>query len=189
MESFLGCVKKFFHTFVSDVALTLRKAFTYSGRARRREFWNFQLFQLIVLALILLINSFCDDYEVRRFFFYLYISAIIILFFPNLAVSVRRLHDVGLTGFWFWYLQTFGLPIIFITYVLDLDNSCNRAIDRIMHTGYVWLGWLLALIFWCVAAPIVLLFIFMYAGKREANEFGPDPKAEELKAAEPAPAE
>lgn len=66
----------------------LKKYAVFSGRARRKEYWMFLLINLIITVVL----SFISDY-----LYYLYTLAV---FIPGLAVSVRRLHDIGKSGWW-----------------------------------------------------------------------------------------
>ncbi|MDX2276423.1 MAG: DUF805 domain-containing protein [Hyphomonadaceae bacterium] len=80
----------------------LRKYFDGNGRARRLEYWMFGLFQFIawVVAMIIDISLFGINAEgvanVQLFFS-------IVLFglaAPSVTVTIRRFHDVGLSGWW-----------------------------------------------------------------------------------------
>jgi uncharacterized membrane protein YhaH (DUF805 family) len=71
----------------------LKKYAVFSGRARRQEYWMFTLIvSLIYIGLIVL--GLAMDTEVPELVFF---AAI---FLPSLAVSVRRLHDTGRSGWW-----------------------------------------------------------------------------------------
>lgn len=84
--------------------ITCFKKFAYfKGRARRREFWYFELF-CVLLSLVL--SLFSDS---------LATLAMLITFIPNLAVSVRRLHDIGRSG---WWMLLVFIPIIGILWLL-----------------------------------------------------------------------
>lgn len=81
--------------------LALQKYAVFSGRAQRKEYWYFYLFTvLITLALAILdmlIGSF-DKVSGVGVLSGLYSLAVLI---PNLAVTVRRLHDTNRSGWWF----------------------------------------------------------------------------------------
>ncbi|MDG3557587.1 DUF805 domain-containing protein [Acinetobacter bereziniae] len=69
--------------------LTCFKKFAdFKGRARRSEFWYFELF----CVLMSLAFSFISEDAAT--------IAMIVTFIPNIAVSVRRLHDIGRSGWW-----------------------------------------------------------------------------------------
>lgn len=83
---------------------------TFSGRARRREFWLFTLFTWIVSCVLQIISVAASDsvalnvlVTVASLLFSLFI------FIPGLALDVRRLHDTGRSG---WWLLICLLPII-----------------------------------------------------------------------------
>ncbi|MET7368302.1 DUF805 domain-containing protein [Streptomyces sp. NPDC005566] len=66
----------------------------FSGRARRKEYWMFALFNVIIAGVLLGIGAAIDT----QIPYIIYILAVII---PSLAVVVRRLHDTGRSGWWF----------------------------------------------------------------------------------------
>ncbi len=68
----------------------LRKYAVFSGRAQRKEYWIFLLFNLIIVIVLLLVDH---KGWIGRFFG-------IALCVPSLAVAVRRLHDTGRRGSW-----------------------------------------------------------------------------------------
>ena len=73
---------------------------TFSGRARRSEYWYFVLLQVIVTAVL---NGLYSATESVAF------SAILVLFdlallVPSLAVCWRRLHDIGKSGGYYFII-------------------------------------------------------------------------------------
>jgi len=69
----------------------------FSGRARRAEYWMFLLFQIIVFVVLALLA------RVASAFLYVYIVYALASLVPSLALIVRRLHDVGKSG-WFYFI-------------------------------------------------------------------------------------
>ncbi len=67
---------------------------SFKGRARRKEYWWFYLFTLIVY----IITSTMDAMAGTEYLFTGLAS--LALFLPTLAVTVRRLHDIGRSGWW-----------------------------------------------------------------------------------------
>ena len=87
----------------------LKKYTVFSGRARRKEYWMFFLFYVIfAIAAIVLDNIFGATISGVGYGF-IYLLYILAIFLPALAVSVRRLHDVGKSG---WFLFISLIPII-----------------------------------------------------------------------------
>lgn len=94
-------------SFGESIATCLRKYATFSGRARRSEYWWWFLFNVLVglAARVIDAASGTEPGEAGV------VSAIVSLglFLPSTAVLVRRLHDINRSGWWF------GAPtIIFI---------------------------------------------------------------------------
>lgn len=76
---------------------------TFSGRACRSEYWWFVLFNMIVSIVIAIVEprSFASLSEFNGPISILYSLA---AFLPSIAVSVRRLHDVGRSGWWMFIM-------------------------------------------------------------------------------------
>jgi uncharacterized membrane protein YhaH (DUF805 family) len=77
----------------------------FSGRARRSEYWYFVLFNLLAY-LVLFGISYAALGENGIFVVVLYALAVIL---PSLSLVVRRLHDAGKSG-WFYFIAL--IPII-----------------------------------------------------------------------------
>ena len=124
MKWFLKCLKQY-----AD----------FSGRARRREYWFFQLFNLIffiliILGLGLIANALgANDSITPEFGLITIIGLLIILYvlaltIPSIAVTIRRLHDTGNSG---WMLFISLIPLIgpiwlFILYVKNSQPGENK---------------------------------------------------------------
>ncbi|MFD3972876.1 DUF805 domain-containing protein [Streptomyces cyaneofuscatus] len=67
----------------------------FSGRARRKEYWMFTLIHLIIAAVLFGIGLAIDTTIP-------YLIYVLATFVPSLAVLVRRLHDTGRSGWWFF---------------------------------------------------------------------------------------
>ena len=93
----------------------------FSGRARRKEYWMFVLVQTIVMIGLMILDSVLGlDFELQGIslgYGYLYLIGLIVHFIPSLAVVVRRLHDVGKSG-WFYFI--FLIPLIGVIWLLVL---------------------------------------------------------------------
>lgn len=163
---------------VDTLVSTLKKSISFTGRATRFEYWNFILFEVIVFAILGVLIGLTAGSVLGNIIAVLVVLVCIALTVCLISLSVRRLHDVNLSGFWLWYLNPLGLPIVYMVYLLDLDSACNKVVEKIQNTGSVWLGWILAWLFWPVGAITTLCLIFLYTGKAEDNEFGKNPYTE-----------
>jgi uncharacterized membrane protein YhaH (DUF805 family) len=99
--------------FSEAVRTCFSKYATFSGRAPRSEFWFFILFGVIVQLVGEIIDKASDSPIVGA------IIALVLLL-PTIAVSVRRLHDIDRTGW--WYLLVFTV----ILWILLLVWYCMR---------------------------------------------------------------
>jgi uncharacterized membrane protein YhaH (DUF805 family) len=78
----------------------LKEYATFDGRAIRKEYWMFFLFNILfsILALILdQVLGTANNDTGYGIFYSLYGLAV---FLPSIAVGVRRLHDIGKSGWW-----------------------------------------------------------------------------------------
>jgi uncharacterized membrane protein YhaH (DUF805 family) len=95
----------------------LKKYAEFSGRARRKEYWMFTLFNSIFLIVAIILDNMLgtaiEDVGYGLIYF-LYALAVLV---PGLAVSVRRLHDVGKSG---WMILISLIPIIGAIWLLVL---------------------------------------------------------------------
>lgn len=81
----------------------------FSGRARRKEYWMFALFNTIFFIVAMILDNVLGtaiEGVGYGLFYFLYTLAVLI---PGLAVSVRRLHDIGKSG---WMILIVLIPII-----------------------------------------------------------------------------
>ena len=87
---------------------------TFSGRARRKEYWMFTLFSIIISAALGFVGGLSGTMVIGN----IYSLAVLI---PTIAVGVRRMHDVGKSG---WFLL---IPIYsFILAVSNGDTGNNE---------------------------------------------------------------
>lgn len=102
----------------------------FSGRARRTEYWMFVLFNMIfAIAAMILDNVLGIAIEGVGYgpIYGLYILGVLI---PGLAVSVRRLHDVGKSG---WFMLIAIVPIVGAIWLLVL--ACTEGDTGVNNYG------------------------------------------------------
>ena len=95
----------------------LKQYADFKGRARRTEYWMFALFNMVFAFVMIIIDSALglNFGEVAYGVFYmLYCLAVLI---PGLAVTVRRLHDIGKSG---WAIFIAFIPIVGSIWLLVL---------------------------------------------------------------------
>ena len=107
--------------FGEAVSVCFKKSFVWEGRASRAEFWWFELAQLLIIIVALIIDQIIGTGV-------LYIIAAIVFILPSIAVLIRRLHDTDRTGWWFWIqlLPLIGLIVILVFTLSGSDEGDNK---------------------------------------------------------------
>ncbi len=114
MESFVEAFKEYF------IGAYL-KYVTFSGRARRKEYWMFMLFYIIVYIVLMIIDVLIGTSGILSGLFALG------TLLPSLAVAARRLHDVNKSGWWqLLYLIPFGGFVVLYFLVSRGTEGENR---------------------------------------------------------------
>ncbi len=87
----------------------LKQYADFKGRARRKEYWFFVLFNVIFAITAIIIDNVLGlaMQDVGYGPFYLIFALAMII--PGLAVTVRRLHDIGKSG---WYFLLAFIPLV-----------------------------------------------------------------------------
>ena len=119
---------------IEAVRLGLRRTFQFSGTASRSEYWWFMLFIFVVTMTIgELIDFFyyrsLDPLDIHAMSSSLRITGVFLLLslvslIPILSAGVRRLHDIGFSGW--WQLLSFtviGGPVLLVLFVLPTRSE------------------------------------------------------------------
>ncbi|MBF9002214.1 DUF805 domain-containing protein [Vibrio sp. NFV-1] len=102
----------------------IKRAINFEDRARRKEYWMFYLFNMIILFVI----GFSFQLLQSELILEIGGTYIALIILPCWAVTVRRLHDVGKSG-WFIFIPIVPLIgwIIFLYLLIkNGDPSDNR---------------------------------------------------------------
>ena len=78
----------------------LKKYAVFSGRARRKEYWMFVLFNFIFLIVAVLLDNLLGTNFGLGGYGWIYLLYALAVLIPALAVLIRRLHDIGKSGWW-----------------------------------------------------------------------------------------
>ena len=102
----------------------LRNYTNFSGRARRKEFWYFNLAQFILLIIASVLDSVIFSSETSLFYFLVALG----LFLPSLAVGIRRLHDTSRSGWWLFIslIPLIGTIILIVFLASDTKYETNQ---------------------------------------------------------------
>lgn len=95
----------------------------FSGRARRSEFWYFTLANFIFGAVTGLMSV--KIFEVMYLLVWIVDVALLI---PGLAVLVRRLHDIGKSGWWYFIglIPYIGAIVLIVFFLMDSQPGVNK---------------------------------------------------------------
>lgn len=106
------------------VKTVFSKYATFSGRARRSEYWYFVLFNAIVGFVLGIIGGFIFG-DGTNYLTSIYSLAVVV---PAIAVSVRRLHDIGKSGFWYFinFIPFVGTIIMIVFCATDSQPGDNQ---------------------------------------------------------------
>ena len=100
--------------FVQAIKSCLGQYATFSGRAKRSEFWWFFLFQVLVMVAASMLGYVING------------IASLALLLPALAVGARRLHDIGRTGWWqLLLLSGIGFLVLLYWWVQPGEGAGN----------------------------------------------------------------
>ena len=165
----------------------------FNGRATRAEFWwwvlasNLAIVAAVIVDAILTAVLFAFGITIIGPLAFLLVIGVLL---PSIAVAVRRLHDIGRSGWWLltWYgidfvasllfVAALGLVVVFFTLEFGEDGGSGSGL---LSTGWILLGGasLLAL-----AALAAILAVYVWAlvwlvrqGQPGPNQHGPDPRA------------
>lgn len=87
----------------------LKKYAVFDGRARRKEYWYFVLFNSLVHIMLVIIDVVMGTFTVKGGLGLLSGIFFFAVLLPSIAVSVRRLHDTNRSG---WFLLIGLIPLI-----------------------------------------------------------------------------
>lgn len=102
----------------------------FSGRARRKEFWFFTLFCLLLGVAFGVIEGIFDASGIDAVVNIITLidkATSLALFLPSLAVAIRRLHDTGRSGWWYLLVFTIiGIIPLIIWFSKSTDPKANK---------------------------------------------------------------
>ena len=104
----------------------LKQYADFAGRARRREFWMFVLFNLLIGCALGVLDTMLQwrtplGYGRLAGFYQLLVLV------PSLAVGARRLHDTGRSGWWqlIALVPFAGIIVLIVLWALDGQRGGN----------------------------------------------------------------
>ena len=148
-------------SFGEAIKSVFSKYAVFSGRARRSEYWYFFLFNFlvsIVLTILARINP--------QLIFLSYVYSLAALL-PGLAVGVRRLHDIGKSG-WYLFSPLFPYLLLVVIIIVAFYTGSEPSTMSWIIIGIFVLG---------VLALTIMLLVWLCTDSQPGiNQYGPNPK-------------
>ncbi len=106
----------------------LKKYAVFGGRARRKEYWYFFLFSILISIGLMIVDGVTGSFSAEAgmgLLSGLYTLGVLI---PGIAVMVRRLHDTNRSGWWFWIslIPIIGLIVLIVFLASDSKPEENQ---------------------------------------------------------------
>ena len=180
-------------TFIGAITTCLRKYAVFSGRATRAEFWWWVLAVVIVSIVVSIVDGFiaaATGGNIDGVLSGIFTLAVLL---PNLAVTVRRLHDIGKSGWWLlvWivlglgpWLILAGLVIGAVYGSLYIASLASGPVDLfaglLTRFALIWILAILGLIFAILVSLVIAIWEIIWLarqGETGPNRYGPDPRA------------
>ena len=105
----------------------LRKYAVFEGRARRREYWFFVLFYILISVVLAVVDRMLGTYDETYGMGALGALFCLGLLIPSIAVGARRLHDTGRSGWWLLigFVPIVGAIVLIWFFVQDGQSGSN----------------------------------------------------------------
>lgn len=162
--------------------MPLKRYADFSGRSRRMEFWMWKLGLFIVYIVLTILftamfgTAFMSGDPSTAIAGAVVIWGVLVVFglailIPDLAVTVRRLHDTDRSG---WWILAPLVPYV-IAFVTMMGGAASGSQGGMMAGGLIGLIAILA----AVGLAITLLVFMFIEGTKGPNKYGPDPKGQD----------
>lgn len=177
-----------------SVRICFRKYFNFKGRARRSEYWWFFLFTLVVCVIWALFGTLLLALPVSMMIerlsgnmtagittmIIILVVPLLFLVLPSFSVQVRRLHDIGRSGWWVLVmvvLEIISEVLLFVyfgTSAIDLGFKEQFTKSFELSTA---LGWTFSISYIVAELLSIALIVFSCIDSNKTeNRYGPSPK-------------
>lgn len=116
----LSYVDNFKHTVMGNFA-------NFKGRASRSEYWRFYGITIVIAGIINVLSALFMDTALASVFGLISMAYNVAILLPSIGLGVRRLHDVGKSG-WMLLISLVPFGIIYVIYLLAQkgDEDINQ---------------------------------------------------------------
>ncbi len=108
--------------------MPLQKYAVFDGRSRRKEYWMFTLFTVVVSLILAIIDTALGTYDDTFGIGLLQGLFGLAILIPTIAVNARRLHDTGKSG---WLQLLFIIPLVgFILWIVWMVKDSDAGVNK-----------------------------------------------------------
>jgi len=106
----------------------VKESFNFNGRSRRKEYWCFILISIIGSLLLTLVDGIFFGYTAVNSAGTISLLWSLFLIPASLSVTARRLHDIGMSGWWqlLYLIPLLGTLILFFFLIKKGDIEFNE---------------------------------------------------------------
>lgn len=106
----------------------LKKYAVFTGRARRKEYWYFLLFNIIISIILSAVDGMTGSYNPQTGMGLLGTIYVLAILLPAVGVSIRRLHDTGRSGWWVLLslIPLLGTIVLLVFMLQDSEPGSNQ---------------------------------------------------------------
>lgn len=144
-------------SFFEAVKTALSKYAVFSGRARRKEFWYFFLFNVLVGFIIGFLGAIMQKPKAMTVLSIVFTLAFLL---PSISVAARRLHDTGRSGWWY-LLAVPGVALAQTSNLMLLQGNLTMQMVLALAS---------------LACNVPLIVFYCQDSQPGTNRFGPNPK-------------
>ena len=165
-------------TFPEAIKSCLRQYAGFSGRATRAEYWWWVLGTVVAAILLSILDGIIFGFDVDSVSVFQPIFGLAILL-PGLAVTARRLHDIGRTGWWqllWWAIGFLGAIPFVVMLVVAVVGGISGDLNWAVIIGQVIVGLLISLAIW-IGLVVWQIWWLASQGQAGPNRHGSDPRA------------
>ena len=163
-------------TFIEAVRECFRRYGDFSGRAPRPEYWWWLVGYVIAGSILATIDAFIVSLlDQEDAFSPLYLVFVLAVLLPSLAVTSRRLHDIGKSGW--WLLVWVGITSIgWIPFALGAAALALGLLDEWSGTNIEWIPLILGGFLTLVVQVSVFVWMVLWLARQGdpgPNSYGP----------------
>ena len=172
-------------SFMQAVQTCFKKSFVFNGRARRSEYWWWTLFVYIVSMVDFVLDGALSHSNPFLSLFYHTCTLVFTIYIgiASTAVGMRRLHDIGRSGWWYGAAMIYAVIWILLVIIKIAYNVSGMNLDAYGDSSALSLaivnGILDVIIIPCVPYLIYSIVLLVWSCKDSqpgTNKYGENPK-------------